>query len=220
MPENLIKIDSNQMVEENIGLVHLCAKRFSSRGMDYDDIFQAGCVGLIKAADNFDESRGFKFSTYAVPVILGEMKGLFREGGAVKVSRGVRELSKKVHEQADLMREETGVMPNISQIAERLGISVEKTAMALGASAAPVSLTGGEDDSEIHIPVEAPEERMTDRMTLYQIMQDMDECDRNLIVLRYFKNKTQQETANQLGMTQVQVSRREKKLLIHMRSLL
>ncbi len=215
-----MKTNSESQVEENIGLVHLCAKRFVGRGMEYDDIFQAGCVGLIKAVENFDPEKGFKFSTYAVPVILGEMKGLFREGGAVKVSRGVRELSRKVQEQADLMREETGVMPNISEIAEKLGITTEKTAMALGASVTPLSLTGGEENTEIQIPVDAPEEQLTERMTLYQIMETMEEKDRKLLMYRYFKNKTQQETADLLGMTQVQVSRREKKLLAYMRSLL
>ncbi|WP_099204604.1 sigma-70 family RNA polymerase sigma factor [Scatolibacter rhodanostii] len=215
-----MRTDSGNRVEENIGLVHLCAKRFMGRGLEYDDIFQAGCVGLIKAADNFDSEKGFKFSTYAVPVILGEMKGLFREGGAVKVSRSVRELARKVHQQADSMREETGVMPTVSEIAEKLGISTEKAAMALGASVTPISLTGGEESGEIQIPVEAPEEQMTERMTLYQILETLEEKDRLLLKYRYFQNKTQQETANLLDMTQVQVSRKEKKLLIYMRTLL
>ncbi len=220
MRDNAMNIDAANMVEDNIGLVHLCAKRFIGRGLEYDDIFQAGCVGLIKAADNFDPEKGFKFSTYAVPVILGEMRGLFREGGAMKISRSVRELARKVQLQAEEMRNETGVAPNISEIAERLGITAEKTAMALGASATPLSLTGSEENAEIQIPVDAPEEQMTERMTLYQIMQTMEEKDRNLLVYRYFQNKTQQETADLLSMTQVQVSRREKKLLLYMRGLL
>jgi RNA polymerase sporulation-specific sigma factor len=215
-----MKTESESRVEENIGLVHLCAKRFLGRGAEYDDIFQAGCVGLIKAADNFDPDKGFKFSTYAVPVILGEMKGLFREGGAVKISRGVRELSRKVQQQAEQLREETGSIPNIGEIAERLGISTEKTAMALGASAAPISLTGGEENIEMQIPVEAPEERMTERMTLHQILETLPEDDRKLLIYRYFQSKTQQQTADLLQMTQVQVSRREKKLLAYMRTLL
>jgi len=204
-------------VEENIGLVHLCAKRFAGRGMEYDDIFQAGCLGLIKAVENFDAERGFQFSTYAVPVILGEIKSIFRSGGAVKISRGVRELAKKAQEEAELIREETGESPNISEIADRLGVSVEKAAMALGASKAPVSLTGDDENPEIQIPVDAPEEQMTDRMTLYQLIESMEPRDQELLRLRYFKGKTQQETADLLEMTQVQVSRREKKLLLQMR---
>lgn len=204
-------------VEENIGLVHLCAKRFAGRGMEYDDIFQAGCLGLIKAVENFDTERGFQFSTYAVPVILGEIKSIFRSGGAVKISRGVRELAKKAQEEAERIRGETGESPNISEIADRLGISVEKAAMALGASKAPVSLTGDDENPEMQIPVDAPEEQMTDRMTLYQLIESMEPRDQELLRLRYFKGKTQQETADLLGMTQVQVSRREKKLLLQMR---
>ena len=95
------------MVEENIGLAHLCARRFLGRGMEYDDLFQAGCVGLLKAVENFDTSRGVKFSTYAVPVILGEIRRLFRDGGALRVSRGLRDLSRKALEEADKLRQET-----------------------------------------------------------------------------------------------------------------
>lgn len=205
------------MVEENIGLVHLCARRFSGKGIEYDDLFQAGCVGLIKAADNFDAERGVRFSTYAVPVILGEVRRLFRDGGAVKISRGMRELAKKAQQEAESLRQETGASPGVSQIAERLGVTTEKTALALGVSKIPLSLTGGEEGEEIQIPVDAPEEQMTERMTLHSIIDSMEERDRKLIGYRYFQGKTQTETANLLGMTQVQVSRREKKLLTYMR---
>lgn len=205
-------------VEENIGLVHLCARRFQGKGIEYDDLFQAGCVGLVKAAENFDTSRGVKFSTYAVPVILGEVRRLFRDGGAVKISRGMRELGKKAQEEADRLREETGTSPGVNQIAERLQITPEKAALALGVSRAPLSLTGGEEGEQIEIPVEAPEERMTERMTLYEIIRTLEERDQKLIACRYYQGKTQTETAELLGMTQVQVSRREKKLLLYMRA--
>lgn len=205
-------------VEENMGLVHLCARRFQGKGVEYDDLFQAGCVGLIKAVENFDVSRGVKFSTYAVPVILGEVRRLFRDGGAMRISRGMRELGKKAREEADALREEIGISPNVNQVAERLGVTPEKAAQALGVSRIPISLTGGEEGEEIEIPVEAPEEKMTERMTLYEIIRTLEERDRKLITLRYFQNKTQTETAALLGMTQVQVSRREKKLLLAMRA--
>lgn len=205
-------------MEENIGLVHLCARRFLGRGVEYDDLFQAGCVGLIKAAENFDTTRGVKFSTYAVPVILGEVRRLFRDGGALRVSRGLRDLGKRALEEADHLRQETGKSPGVVEIAQKLGVSVEKAALALGVGQAPVSLTDGEEGGDLDIPVEAPEERMTERLTLYQIIRTLEERDQKLIHYRYFQGKTQTETAALLGMTQVQVSRREKKLLIYMRT--
>lgn len=204
-------------MEENLGLCHLCARRFMGRGVEYDDLFQAGCMGLIKAAENFDGARGVKFSTYAVPVILGEIRRLFRDGGAVRISRGMRELSKQAREAEEELRQENGAGPSVTAIAERLGVSVEKAALALGASRTPLSLTGEEDGEQLEIPVEAPEEKMTERMTLYQVLQSLEERDKKLIEYRYFQSKTQQETADLLGMTQVQVSRREKKLLLYMR---
>ena len=207
-------------VEEHIGLVHLCAKRFSGKGMEYDDLFQAGCVGLMKAASNFDPKLGNQFSTYAVPVILGEIKGLFRTGSIVKVSRGMWELSRQAQQEMEQLREQTGENPSVSQVANRLGISVEKTVLALGVTRAPISLTAGDETAQLEIPVEAPEVQMTDRMTLYQVMQNLDDKDQTLLAYRYFQNKTQQETAKLLDMTQVQVSRREKKLLLYMRSLM
>jgi RNA polymerase sigma factor, sigma-70 family len=220
MPEQIRKAENPIQVEEHIGLVHLCAKRFSGRGIEYDDIFQAGCLGLIKAAANFEAERGNKFSTYAVSLILGEMKGIFRGGGPVKISRGMRELAQKVKAESDKIREETGAMPSVSALAERLEISIEKAALAISASMPPVSLTSGEDSAEMQIPVEAPEEKLTDHMSLCQIMQSLEEKDRALIKHRYYQGKTQKETACILGMTQVQVSRREKKLLQYMRLLL
>ena len=205
-------------MEENIGLVHLCARRFLGRGVEYDDLFQAGCVGLIKEAENFDTTRGVKFSTYAVPVILGEVRRLFRDGGALRVSRGLRDLGKRALEEADRLRQETGKSPGVAQIAQRLQVPVEKAALALGVGQAPVSLTDGEEGGDLDIPVEAPEERMTERLTLYQIIHTLEERDQKLIQYLYFQGKTQSETAALLGMTQVQVSRREKKLLTYMRA--
>ncbi len=205
------------MVTENMGLVHLCARRFMGKGIEYDDLFQAGCVGLVKAAENFDSTRGVKFSTYAVPVILGEIRRLFRDGGALRVSRSLRELALRVREMAHQLRETQGRTPTVEELAQALDISPERTALALGAMRQPVSLTGGEEGEQLEIPVEAPEEKMTERLTLYEIIRGMDEKDKQLIQCRYFKGMTQVKTAEQLGMTQVQVSRREKKLLAHMR---
>ena len=184
-------------MEDNLGLAHLCARRFVGRGVEYEDLFQAGCVGLVKAAEHFDPSRGVRFSTYAV--------------------RGMRDLARQAQAEADRLRRETGRAPSVDQVAKGLGVTPEKAALALGAGQAPLSLTGGEEGEELQIPVEAPEERLTERMTLFDAIGRLEERDRQLIALRYFQGKTQVETARVLGMTQVQVSRREKKLLAFLR---
>ena len=123
---------SDGFVEENMGLVHLCARRFSGKGVEYEDLFQAGCVGLVKAAEHFDWERGVKFSTYAVPVILGEIRLLFRVGRPVRVSRGMQELGKKAREAEEAFREKEGTSPTVAQVAKRLSVPVEKAALALG----------------------------------------------------------------------------------------
>ena len=187
------------------------------RGVEYDDLFQAGCVGLVKAAEHFDLERGVKFSTYAVPVILGEVRRLFRDGGAVRVSRGLRELAQKVLKAEEALRDSLGRAPTVEELARTLEMTPEKAALALGALRQPVSLTGGEEGEQLEIPVEAPEEAMTERLTLRGIIQGLEERDKKLIYYRYYKSMTQTQTADLLGMTQVQVSRREKKLLAYMR---
>lgn len=187
------------------------------RGVEYDDLFQAGCVGLVKAAEHFDAERGLKFSTYAVPVILGEIRRLFRDGGAVRVSRGLRELAQKVREAEERLRDSMGRAPTVDELAQALEITPEKAALALGALRQPISLTGGEEGEQLEIPVEAPEEKMTERMTLRGIIDGLEERDRKLIYYRYYKGMTQTQAAGLLGMTQVQVSRREKKILAYMR---
>lgn len=183
------------------------------RGVEYDDLFQAGCLGLVKAAENFDPARGVRFSTYAVPVILGEVRRLFRDGGAIRVSRGLRELAQRVREATERLREETGESPTVDRIAQALEITPERAALALGALRQPLSLTGGEDGEQLEIPVEAPEERTTERLTLRELVARLEERDRRLIQCRYQQGMTQTRTAQVLGMTQVQVSRREKKIL-------
>ncbi len=204
----------NKTVENNLGLVHACANRFKGRGVEYDDLFQAGCVGLIKAADNFDETRGFSFSTYAVPVILGEIKRIFRDGGTVKIGRAIKEKSrlavKKKEEAAVLLGRE----PTVSELAEILGTDVAETAMLLNASMPAVSLTSGDEgENQLDIPVESPENAISDFLGLQQVIFSLEERDKSIIELRYYKGFTQQKTADLLGMSQVQVSRREKTIL-------
>ena len=206
-----------------MGLVYALAGRFTGRGMEYEDLVQAGCMGLIKATDGFDESRGLKFSTYAVPVILGEMRRLFRDGGTVKVSRSLKELSLRALREKDAFSVREGREPTGTELAACLGGAPEATAQALGAAMPALSLTrSGEDDDgdEIDIAVEAPETAVTDRLALRQVMDMLPEKDRRLIELRYLRRMTQQAAADRLGMTQVQVSRRERVILANMRRLL
>jgi len=207
-------------INDNLGLVHSCAKRFKNRGVEYDDLFQAGCVGLIKAADGFDESLGFVFSTYAVPAILGEMKRIFRDGGAVKVSRSLKERSREVWAEKEKLENEKGYEPTLAEIAERVGLSVCETSELLLASQPVISLTSGDaerDDRQFDIPIDSEEEKINERLTLDTCIKELSESDRKLIELRYYMSKTQTEVASKLGMSQVQVSRREKKILKEIR---
>ncbi len=209
-----VKTERNRIVENNLGLVHACANRFRGRGVDYDDLFQAGCVGLIKAADNFDESRGFSFSTYAVPVILGEIKRIFRDGGTVKVGRTVKEKARNAMIIREELSKSIGREPTVGELAERMNINSAEAAMLLNVSMPVISLTGGEEgESQLDIPVDSPEEKISDSLALKQILSSLDERDRMMIELRYFSGMTQSRTASELGMTQVQVSRREKVIL-------
>lgn len=211
----------DEFIQNNLGLVHSCAGRFRGRGIEYDDLYSAGCMGLVKAYDGFDTSRGVCFSTYAVPVILGEIKKLFRDGGTVKVSRSVKELGLKVTALREQLVKQTGAEPGVSQLAEILGETPEAVALAIRASMPAMSLTPDSDEDsgrELDIPVASPEEELADRISLEEVLADLNSEDRRLIELRFFANKTQSETAKILHTTQVQISRRERKLLRQMRA--
>ncbi len=213
-----MKTEQKPAAEEHLGLVHLCANRFRNRGIPYEDLYSAGCEGLVKAANAFDCGRGVQFSTYAVPVILGEIKRLFRDGGTVRVSRGLRELSMKVQRERERILKESGEDPAISTLAERLGVSPEDISLALCAASPVISLTSpDESEGQIDVAVDAPDENIGDRLALRQMLAQLEPADRMLLELRYYKNQTQVQTAKHLGMTQVQVSRREKKLLLWLR---
>lgn len=212
------ELKKQPLAEENLGLVHLCANKFRGRGIEYDDLYSAGCIGLLKAVKAFDTDRGVKFSTYAVPVILGEIKRLFRDGGAVKVSRSLKELSMRVQRMCEQFRQQQGREPTVSELAELSGENEADISEALCVSQPLISLTSGDDnEGQIDIPSEAPDGEIVDILALRQIMAALETNDRALLELRYFRGLTQSKTAKLLGMTQVQVSRREKKLLTHMR---
>lgn len=206
--------------EDHLGLVHLCANRFRNRGIEYDELYSAGCVGLLKAVKAFDSSRGVQFSTYAVPVILGEIKRLFRDGGVVHISRSLRERAMKLQRLQEQFEKQNGRSPTVSELSEASGDTIEECAEALCVTQAPLSLTRSDEDdedSQFDIPVEAPDRQIGELLSLRQSMAALEPKDRMLLELRYFRDMTQSKTAAVLGMSQVQVSRREKKLLAQLR---
>ena len=205
--------------EEHLGLAHLCANRFRDRGIEYEELYSAACMGLVKAAHAFDPSRGVCFSTYAVPVIMGEVRRLFREGRSIHIGRRLQTLSVQASRICEQLRQKTGREPTVGQIASELGISEPEAAEVLCASLPAVSLTvqTEEGDEETDIAVPSHEQALTERLALHQVLDMLPENDRELLRLRYDLCLTQSETGKRLGMTQVQVSRREKKLLLFMR---
>ena len=217
----LEKTKRDKKIQENLGLVHSCAHKLTGRGVDYDDLFQAGCVGLIKAVDGFDETRGFSFSTYAVPVILGEMKRIFRDDGTVSVSRSLKEKGRKINFEREAFVKKFDREPTVSELAQRLGFDEYETVQAITASMPVISLTSKDDndsDTQLDIPIESPEESVSTSIALEQVMNDLEDRDKDIIRLRYYSGLTQTVIAERLGMTQVQVSRREKAILKQMRS--
>ncbi len=212
---------SEKFIEENLGLVHSCANRFRGRGVEYDDLFQAGCLGLVKAANGFDPSRGFAFSTYAVPAILGEIKRIFRDGGAIKVGRAAKEKARQLLKIRDELAVQFDREPTIEEIAAIAKMDTAEASLLICASLPIQSLTVGEDgESQADIPVDSPEEAITDRIALREALLQLDSHERELIELRYFESKTQSATALQLGMSQVQVSRKEKAILKKLRGMM
>ena len=208
-----------EFIESNLGLVHTCANRFRNRGIEYEELYSAGCLGLVKAADGFDETLGFAFSTYAVPVILGEIKRLFREQGAVKVSRSVKEKSRLAVAALEELRQTLEREPTVGELAEKLGIDEYEASQLINISTPALSLTDTDEngDRQLDIPVDFGEEEIGNSIALSQALSTLDERDRQLIILRYYRGLTQAVTAEKLSMTQVQVSRREKALLLDMR---
>ena len=205
-----------EFISKNLGLVHACARRFVGKGIEYDDLYSAGCVGIVKAYDGFDASRGIQFSTYAVPVILGEVRRLFRDGGTVKVSRSLKELSIKILKKREELALKLGKDPTICDLAKSLDLTREQVTEAICAASPTVSLTSSyEEGSEKQIDVKCEENglKLIDKIAIKDAITKLNDKDRILIVMRYFLDKTQTETAKQLKMTQVQVSRREKKIL-------
>lgn len=216
MPTDMHQLPREEFIERNLGLVHACAGRFKGRGIEYEELYAAGCLGLVKACDGFDTGRGVCFSTYAVPVILGEIKKLFRDGGTVKVSRSLKELGMRVQAAREHHMKLCGTEPTLSQLAEELDEPVENITLAIQAAQPAMSLTpeNTEDgDRQLDIPVDSPEEALAERISLEEVLRALPEQDQQLIRLRFYGNKTQSETAKVLHTTQVQISRRERRIL-------
>ena len=210
--------DRDKMIENNIGLVHSIANRFKGRGVDYDDLFQSGCVGLIKAVDNFDESRGFAFSTYAVPVIMGEIKRIFRDGGAVKVSRSLKEKAIKAQSLREKFINDKMREPTVTELSNLLDCPPEEIPEILGVIAPMVSPSTSSDDGEytIDVPVDESDE-IFNRLIVHRLFKFLDDTEKAIVDMRYYKGFTQAKTAAALGISQVQVSRKEKSLLQKLR---
>ncbi len=210
------------LVEKNVGLVWSIVKRFQNRGYEIDDLYQIGSIGLIKAIKKFDASYDVKFSTYAVPMIIGEIKRFIRDDGIIKVSRSLKEIASKARITKEIISKELGREPSVNEVAERMNVPPEELVLALEAGCTPESLysTVGEGDNtpillidRINADNNSSEIDLIDKIAIRQILDSLDTRERQIIILRYFKEKTQVQIAKLLGISQVQVSRIEKKIL-------
>lgn len=207
-------MDKNEFAKAHLGLVHACCNRFKGKGIEYEELYSAGCLGLAKAINNFDESRGLQFSTYAFPVIMGEIKRLFRDGGSVKVSRSLKELSLKISRINNEYSLKNGRDLSVNELAEKLCVTPEQITEALNSAQPAVSIDYEDDETAAPvIPSPDIQYEITERLSLINAIGTLEEKDRKIINLRYYQSKTQVQTAKILNMTQVQVSRREKKIL-------
>lgn len=213
------------LFEENAGLVYSVAKRFLGRGVDMEDLFQIGSIGLLKAVDNFDPSYEVRFSTYAVPMIAGEIKRYLRDDGILKVSRSLKESCSKIYQYREMLERTLGREPTMEEISKEIGLPVEELVLAMESGAEVESLHKtiyqGEGN-EISLMDRLPEkenrqEKLIDRILLEELLGSLETRERSLICMRYFQDMTQTEIAGVLGVSQVQVSRMEKRIIEKMR---
>ena len=207
------------LIQQNYPLVKSIIRRYVGKGVDYEDLFQLGCVGFVKAINNFDLNYDVKFSTYAVPMIAGEVKRFLRDDGYIKVSRALKSLSLRIKEYIKTC-EQNSQNTDIDSIAKHFGIDPQEIVFALDASKYPVSIFAtieqeGDDGATIadRIKDETDETNKLDHLVLKQLIKDLDPRERKLIILRYYRDKTQSEVAEIMGVSQVQVSRIENKIL-------
>ncbi len=214
-----------ELISSNMGLVRSCALRFLGRGTDYEDLVQLGSIGLLRAARSFRPELGCMFSTYAVPLIIGEIKRFLRDDGIVKVSRKVKSTGMHVMKQREAFLRENGREPTLSEIADRLDLSPEEVAESVAATGPVASLneTAGEDDAPLEYFLadrDNPLESLTDKIALAEAIKTLSPRRRQIVYLRFFKDLSQSETGKALGITQVKVSREEKIILAELRKVL
>ncbi len=215
-----------EFIEKNKGLVHLVVKRFSGRGVDSDDLVQLGMIGLYKALLNFDLSYGVKFSTYAIPMIMGEIKRFLRDDGAVKVSRRLKELYTEIRYVKSELEKTLGRNPKITEISERLNVSCEEIVLSLSANDRVISLEEEINSEEKSLSLmdtvvdrSCDENKIIDRLVISELIGTLKQREKQIVFLRFFKELTQQKVAEMLGISQVQVCRLEKKILKNLRTL-
>ncbi len=213
------------LFKENTGLIYSVAKRFLGRGVEMEDLFQIGSIGLLKAVDHFDPSYEVRFSTYAVPMIVGEIKRFLRDDGILKVSRSLKENCGRIYQAKEKLEKELGREPGLDEIAAEVELSLEEVILALESTAEVESLHKTiyqGDGNDISLMDRLPEkengqEQALDRIFLDEMLQSLDARERQLIGMRYFQNRTQTEIAAELGVSQVQVSRMEKRILMKLK---
>ena len=219
------KAARDRLVQENMPLVWSIVRRFSNRGYEPEDLFQIGSIGLLKAIEKFDITYNVKFSTYAVPLISGEIKRFLRDDGMIKVSRSLKELSYKAYFAKEKLQEKLGRDPTLEELAETMEVEKEELVMAMESSGEVESLHKPiyqKDGNEIQLmdkleETGAQEEKVLNQMLLAQLLEGLEKEERQLIYLRYFANQTQSQVGKTLGISQVQVSRLEKKILKNLR---
>ncbi len=210
------------LVRENTPLIKSIVNRYRNKGVEYEDLFQLGSMGFVKAVNHFDLSYQVRFSTYAVPMIMGEIKRFLRDDGYIKVSRSVKVLSGRINRYIDDFRKSNEGDPSVEQIAAHFEVDPSEVVFAMDSSRQPISIFEKTDDSEksqgLMDRLQAPQGRdIVDRIALKDCLKELTERERKIIMLRYFRDKTQGEVAKQLGVSQVQVSRLESKILKKLR---
>ena len=208
------------LISENVSLVKCIVKRYLGKGVEYDDLFQIACMGFLKAIAGFDEKFGVKFSTYAVPMIAGEIKRFMRDDGSVKVSRTMKQTAKEINKFIDEYTCQHDYPPSVKEIAEKFHMDEAETVFVMGSSKMPLSLYGGAENKDGKerelietLPSSDDQEMWLDRLLLRGAMDSLSERDRKIIVLRYFRDMTQSEVAERIGVSQVQVSRIESRII-------
>ena len=203
----------------NAPLIKSIIRRFKGKGVEYDDLYQIACIGFLKAIKNYDETFGVKFSTYTVPMVIGEIKRYMRDNGAIKVTRTLKILANKINRYIDEYQAENNDSPDVGLIAKKFGITEDEVVVALDSSRMPLSIFDkyeDEDDGQElidKIPYCDSEEKLLNKLQISKALSELSERERKIIVLRYYRDKTQSEIAESLGVSQVQVSRLENKII-------